>query len=306
MRHILRETWSGLKRNRAMAFAVMVTMWVSLSLFGVSVLVAEQVDVMKGRWYDKIEISVFLCTRVSGGASGSAAGNCEPGQDTTAAQRDLIRTRLEANPDVLEVIYESKEERYADFLETYKDSPIKDTLTVDNMQDAFRIKLKDPENYEGVMNEAMTLPGVQTVQDLHSILDPLFAALNALVWGARGLAALLIFAAAVQISNTIKLSAFTRRKELGIMRLVGASNAYITLPFVLESLVSAIGAIICSALTVAAVVQFVIIDKARPLIKTLAWIGWDSAWTAILWIAVAGIALGIVPPLLSTRRYLNV
>ncbi|MDR1354872.1 MAG: permease-like cell division protein FtsX [Propionibacteriaceae bacterium] len=306
MRHILRETWSGLKRNRAMAFAVMVTMWVSLSLFGVSVLVAEQVDVMKGRWYDKIEISVFLCTKVHGGATDLSANTCEPGQETTPAQRELIQTRLEANPDVQEVLYESKGERFADFQEAYKNSPIKDTFTAEDMQDSFRIKLKDPEQYEGVMNEAVTLPGVQAVQDLHQVLDPLFAALNALVWGARGLAALLIFAAAVQIANTIKLSAFTRRKELGIMRLVGASNSYITLPFVLESLAAAVGAIICSGLTVAALVKFVVIDRAKPFIDTLAWIGWDAAWVAILWIAVTGVALGVIPPLLSTRRYLNV
>ncbi|MDR0435387.1 MAG: permease-like cell division protein FtsX, partial [Propionibacteriaceae bacterium] len=151
MRHILRETFSGLKRNGSMTFAVMVTMWVSLSLFGISVLIAEQVDVMKGRWYDKIEISVFLCTRVSAGAAGNAASNCEPGQDATPAQRELIRSRLEANPDVLEVFYESREERYADFLEEYKNSPLKDIFTVENMQDAFRIKLKDPENYAGVV-----------------------------------------------------------------------------------------------------------------------------------------------------------
>jgi cell division transport system permease protein len=286
-----------------MAFSVMVTMWVSLSLFGISVLVAEQVDALQSRWYGKIEISIFLCTELS---SGLGVGNCEPGQATTPAQKELVRNRLEANPDVSEVIYESQQERYEAFLETYKDSPIQDTITVDNIQDAFRVKLKNPENYEGVLAEAKTLPGVQNVSDVHQILDPLFSALNALVWGARGLAALLIFAAAVQISNTIKLSAFTRRKELGIMRLVGASSGYITLPFVLESLVSAIGAIIFSGLTVAALMQFVIIDKAKPSIQTLEWIGWGSAWTAILWIAVAGVALGTIPPLLSTRRYLNV
>jgi cell division transport system permease protein len=289
-----------------MTFAVMVTMWVSLSLFGASVLVTEQVDMMKGRWYEQIEISVFLCTKVSAGAGGAAAGNCEPGQETTDAQRELIEERLNANPEVERVYYETKAEAYEEYQRMYANSPLVDVLEMDQMQDSFRVKLKDPENYRGVVAEAKTLPGVQNVQDLHQVLDPLFSVLNALIWGARFLALLLILAAATQIGNTIKLSAFTRRRELGIMRLVGASNGYITMPFVMESLVAALGGIILSALTVLACVKFVIIDRAQVSIKALAWIGWPSAWVAILWISVAGVALAVIPTLLSSRKYLAV
>lgn len=304
MRHTLRESWSGIRRNFSMTIAVAVTMWVSLSLFGASLLTMSQVDLMKGRWYDKIEISVFLCTKDSGGSR--ASGNCEPGQSITDAQRQLIRDRLEANPEVDTVFYETKAEAYADFVETYRNSPIQDSLTVDQMQDSFRIKLKDPENYQGVTAEARTLPGVQAVQDLHSVLDPLFAALNALRWGTMAMSALLLLAAALQIGNTIRLSAFSRRREIGIMRLVGASNTYIMLPFLLESLFAGIIGIVLAGATLSAGIKFIVIDKAQVSIKSLAWIGWPEGWLAMIWVAGVGVILSIIPTLIATRKYLKV
>ena len=99
MRHTLRETWSGLKRNMAMTVAVIVTMSVSLSLFGLGLLTSMEVDLVKDRWYDKVEISVFLCVERSTG------GRCEAGKATTDAQREAIKSALQANPEVQEVFY---------------------------------------------------------------------------------------------------------------------------------------------------------------------------------------------------------
>ena len=113
MRHIFSETWSGLRRNFSMTVAVIVTMWVSLSLFGGGLMIMQQVDLMKGGWYDKIEISVYLCTEETTG------GTCEPGQATTDGQREYIEKRLNANPEVLQVFYESKEEAYVKALHTW-------------------------------------------------------------------------------------------------------------------------------------------------------------------------------------------
>jgi len=304
MRHTLSETWTSLKRNVSMTMSVVVTMWVSLSLFGVSLLMMQQVTMMKGYWYDKIEISVFLCTTLSGGSS--QPGTCEPGQATTDAQRELIKTSLEANPDVQKVIYESREQAFAEFQQTYKNSPILGTLTVDQMQDSFRVKLVNPQNYQGVVAQAKTMQGVQNVQDLRAVLDPLFTVLNALRWGTMGLAVLLLLAAALQIGNTIRLTAFTRRREIGIMRLVGASNAYITMPFLLESLVAGILGIAAACGTLAVAMKFLIIDRAQVSIKSLAWIGWHELYVAMLVLGIVGVVLAIIPTLIATRRYLQV
>ncbi len=123
------------------------------------------------------------------------------------------------------------------------------------------MKLKDPEQYQGVVSSVIGLKGVQKVQDLRQYLDPFFSWLNLLQWGTLAASALLLFAAALQIGNTIRLATFARRREIGIMRLVGASNLYITLPFLLEALISAIVGAGLACATLAAGVYFVIMRK---------------------------------------------
>lgn len=300
MRHTLRETWSGLKRNIAMTIAVIVTMGVSLSLFGAGLLTSMEVDLVKGRWYDKIEISVFLCTEFTQG------GTCEPGKATTDAQREQILATLEANPEVEEVFYESKDEAYEEFKRVFADSPILGSRTAEQMQDSFRIKLKNPENYEGVVSEATGMQGVQNVQDLHRILDPMFNWLNALKWATIGMSVLLLVAASLQIANTIRMAAFTRRREIGIMKLVGASNFYILLPFLLESLIAGLIGVLTASGTLALGYYLVIDQNAKTSIQALPWIDWSHLTSAILAVAVVGVALAIIPTLLATRKYLRV
>ncbi|HEY5846202.1 MAG TPA: permease-like cell division protein FtsX [Microlunatus sp.] len=301
-RHIFSETFSGLRQNLTMTLAVVMTMWVSLSLFGAGLLANQQVALMKGRWYDKIEISVFLCTPVTRGEQ------CEPGQSVTQAQTNAIQTTLEANPEVAPggVFFESKQQAYEEFQKAYEGNPIQDSLTVDEMQESFRVKLKNPEEYEGVVSSVVGLKGVQTVQDLRRYLDPFFSWLNLLQWGTIIASALLLFAAALQIGNTIRLAAFARRREIGIMRLVGASNLYITLPFLFEAVIAALLGALLACATLASGVYFVIKRKAEVSIQSLPWIGWNQTVLAMVGVAVVGLVLSIIPTLITTRKYLRV
>lgn len=301
MRHTLTETWSGLRRNASMTLAVVVTMWVSLTLFGAGLMTAQQVDRFKDDWYDRVEISVFLCVPDSRG------GNCQAGESVTEAQRTEIEAALKSNPEVAEVFYETKEQAYAQFREYYANNdPILKATTVDKMQDSFRVKLKNPEEYQGVVSAVSGMPGVQLVQDLRKILDPMFTWLNLARWATVGLSALLLLAAALQIGNTIRMAAYSRRREIGIMRLVGASNWYIMLPFLLESLIAAIGGALLACLTLAAVEQFVIIGKAQAEIQTIRWIEWPNVGVAMASLAVVAVVLSIIPTLIATRRFLRV
>jgi cell division transport system permease protein len=301
-RHIFSETRSGLRQNLTMTLAVIMTMWVSLSLLGAGLLANQQVDLMKGRWYDKIEISIFLCTKDTRG------DQCQPGQDATQAQKDQIQQTLTSNPEVAPdgVYFESKDEAFAEFQRAYEGNPIQDSLTVDQMQESFRVKLKNPEQYEGVVSAVIGLPGVQTVQDLRKYLDPFFSWLNLLQWGTIIASALLLLAAALQIGNTIRLAAFARRREIGIMRLVGASNLYITLPFLFEAVISAVLGVALACATLASVVYFIIMRKAEVSIQSLPWIGWHQAFLAMAGVAIVGLLLAIIPTLITTRKYLRV
>ena len=129
-RHTLSETRAGLRQNLTMTLAVIMTMWVSLSLFGAGLLASQQVNLMKGRWYDKIEISIFLCAKDTRG------DQCDPGQDVTQGQKDEILRTLEGNPEVAQdgIYFETKQEAYAEFQRAYEGSPIQDSLTVEQMQ----------------------------------------------------------------------------------------------------------------------------------------------------------------------------
>ena len=140
MRHTFAEAWGGLRRNASMTLAVVVTMWVSLSLFGAGLLAAQQVDLLKSRWYDKIEISVFLCVK------DVRADTCDKGLDATDAQKATILAAIQANPETQTVYYESKQEAFAEFQRVFSGSSIEDSLTVEQMQDSYRVKLKDPRN----------------------------------------------------------------------------------------------------------------------------------------------------------------
>ena len=301
-RHIFSETASGLRQNLTMTLAVVMTMWVSLSLFGAGLLANQQVDLMKGRWYDKIEISVFLCTKDTRG------DQCEAGQDVTQAQKDAIRQTLLTNPEVAPegVYFESKAEAFEEFQRAYEGNPIQDSLTMEQMQESFRVKLKNPETYQGVVSSVVGLQGVQNVRDLRQYLDPFFQALRVLQWGTIAAAGLLLLAAALQIGNTIRLAAFARRREIGIMRLVGASNLYITLPFLFEAIVAGLIGVALACVTLASLVYFVIMQKAEVSSQSLPWIGWNQALIAMAGVAIVGLLLSIIPTLITTRKYLRV
>ena len=262
-RHILSETRAGLRQNLTMTLAVIMTMWVSLSLFGAGLLASQQVDLMKGRWYDKIEISIFLCAKDTRG------DQCDPGQDVTQGQKDEIQRTLEGNPEVA--------------------------------QDGIYFETK-----QGVVSSVVGLRGVQKVQDLHQLLDPFFRALNVLQWSTAGASALLLLASALQIGNTIRLATFARRREIGIMRLVGASNFYITMPFLLGAVISALLGVALACLTMAAGVYFWIIRGVRNSIRFIAWIGWQQTAIAMLGVVAVGLVLAVIPTLVTTRRYLRV
>ncbi|RRD07400.1 FtsX-like permease family protein [Arachnia propionica] len=283
-----------------MTIAVIVTTSVSLTLFGLGLLTSQEVELVKSRWYDKIEISVFLCTERTTG------GTCEDGKETTDAQREAIRTALEANPEVKEVFYETKAEAFAEFQRVFKDSPVLASRTEEQMQDSFRIKLVNPENYRGVVSEAQGLQGVQNVQDLKGVLDPVFRALNMLQWATLGMSVLLLVAAALQISTTIRMAAFTRRREIGIMRLVGASNFYILLPFLLESLVAALLGVLLASAALGTTYVLVIDNYLRQKVLALPWIGQSHLMVTLGAIAAVGIALSIIPTLLAARKYLRI
>ncbi len=110
----------------------------------------------------------------------------------------------------------------------------------------------------------------------------------------------------LQVGNTIRMAAYSRRREIGIMRLVGASRMYIQLPFVLESVLAALLGVALAAGALAAFMHFVVEGVLVPNSDIIAWIDWADAGSAIAWVGLVGAGLALVPTLVMTRKYLKV
>ena len=305
---VLSEIASGLRRNLSMVVSVILVTFVSLTFVGSAALLQSQVGKMKGYWYDKVQVAIYLCAPSSTGpncpvdASGAATA-------ATDAQRQGVEDLLnsaELKPYVAQYEYESPQDAYKHFLEQFGGTSMADSIKADELPASFRVKLVDPEKYPVINERFSTLPGVDEVQAQRKYLDSVFQFINAASLVAVIIAAVMIVCAVLLVATTIRLSAFTRRRETGIMRLVGASKSVIQLPFVLEGVIaSAIGALLASGV-LWAVLQFVVQDGLAKDTPQVAFIGPSE----MLWVApgllIIGILLAGTASLLTLRRYLKV
>jgi cell division transport system permease protein len=296
---ILSEIGIGLRRNLTMTIAVIVTTAVSLAFFGFGLLFNRQVDQMKDFWYDKVEVSVFLC------GQDSESPSCAAGE-VSQAQREQIQSDLRGMPEVANVFYESKQQAYTRFKEQFKESAIADNVTADQMPESFRVKLKNPEQFPIVATAFAGRDGVEQVQDQKALLEKFFRVLNYLKAGAWGLALIMIVVAVLLISNTIRVAAFSRRRETGIMKLVGASSFSIQLPFLLEGAIAGlIGALMASGAI--ALFQSQVVERvARPAFPFTDFVGWADYWGTVKFIIPVGVALAALASFLTLRKYLRV
>ena len=295
---LLSEVRIGLRRNLTMTFAVIVTTAISLSLLGIGLLSNAQVNAMKDYWYDKIEVSVYLCGSLS--ESPSCAGGV-----VTPEQRMAIKTDLDALPVVQSVFYESQSEAYTRFQERFKDSAIAQNVTADQLPESFRVKLKDPTQFAVVVSAFSGRPGVDVVQDQRTILEKFFKLLNVLRNGALLVGLFSVLTAGLLISNTLRIAAFNRRRETGVMKLVGASSWSIQLPFLLEGIFSAlIGWGFATGLL--AGLKAVVDSKVAPLLTFTNFFGWNEVWIAYDWLLLAGFTVSTLASAITLRRYLKV
>ncbi len=296
--YVFQEIGTGLRRNLTMTIAVVVTVTISLFLLGLALLMRAQASTMKDYWYDRVEISVFMCNAYDTGEQ------CATGQVNEEQKATILQT-LEAHPEVESVEFESQQQAYERFQERFQES-IAESITADQLQESYRVKLKNPERYEGVVSAIAGLPGVNQVVDLRELLSDFFRMLSYIQRGALALAGLGVLAALLLIANTVRVAAFSRRRETGIMRLVGASNFYIQLPFVVEAAIAGLigGAVACGFL---AIVEATAIQRvAAPALSFTSWVGWSDVIAIMPILLITGVAMAAVTGFITLRRYLRV
>jgi cell division transport system permease protein len=303
--HIFAELGTGLRRNISMTVSLIVTMFVSLSMVGFAFMLSTQTDRTEEFWGDRLQIQVLLCAETTN------TGSCVEGQ-VTDAERTAVEEALNGNPQVESIEYNSQRDAYDRAKERFsQDDTYKEAFQVADVKDfnaSYFVTLKDPHQYESVESQVSEMPGVAGTKNLIDYLEPLYVALDYLWWFSVATAGFLIVAAILQVSNTIRLTAYARRREIGIMRLVGASSWHIQLPFLLESLLAAMIAGVLACLALASLIQFlvkgVILDSSMAVVTK--WIGWNEAvYAGVVTLAFA-VLLGLIPTLVMTRKYLNV
>src|SRR3954447_5515851 len=302
LQFILSEIGLGLRRNLSMTISVILVTFVSLTFVGSAALLQIQIGKMKDDWYDKVEVSVFLCPQ------NSSAPTCASGE-VTADQRADIEAAL-ASPEIkpfIEHIYtESKDDAFKAFQKQFKDQAWTAAVTVDDMNSSFRIKLTDPQKYQLVADVVSGRPGVEDVQDQQRLFDKLFSVLNHATLLAGGLAAVMLLAAVLLITTTIRLSALSRRRETGIMRLVGASTFFIQLPFMLEG---AIAATVGALLAVGGLwlgVEYLVDDWLGESVSWIPYVSTADVWTIAPILVVVAILLAAISSLVTLSRYTKV
>ena len=240
------DIWTGLRRNKSMALSVVLVTMVSMYLLGLGLLAQRQAETMKGYWYDRVQVSIYLCPQ------NALQLNCD-GKGVTTDERDTIRSQLEQMKPLVERVYhETEQQAYDRFQEYYKNSPVAGNVQVGDIPESFRVQLSDPTKYEVVVSSFEGAPGVASVQDQEKVLKKFFDIINVITAFAVALAALMAACAALLMATTIRQAAFIRRREIGIMRLVGASNWTIRMPFITEMvIVSVLGTSIAIGLLVA-------------------------------------------------------
>jgi cell division transport system permease protein len=300
---ILGEVGGGFRRNLSMVVSVILVTFISLTFFGAAILLQFQIAQTKGYWYDRAQVTVYFCTDVDQAAK---CGQTEASKD----QVEAVGAQLDGptlKPYIKHAYFQTHKQEYENFQRQFKNTPAAQLATPDLLPETYRINLKDPDQSEVVIDQIKGMPGVESVADQRSLLEPIFAIMNAGSLTAVGIAALMLITAVLLISTTIRLSAFSRRRELGIMRLVGASNRFIQTPFILEGVLAALIGAVLAAGAVVAIVQFFVQGYLAPAIPgfTIS-VGLGDALLVAPILIVVGALLAALSASVAIRRYLKV
>ncbi|MBK5248477.1 MAG: ABC transporter permease [Actinomycetales bacterium] len=302
VRFVLSQIGNGLRRNLAMGISVVLVTFISLTFVGAAVLLQTQINNMKDDWYDRVEVSVFLCPQTS------YAPTCAGGE-VTEDQMAQIESVLESEAlsSYVDTVYvETKDQAFAAFQSQFGDQGWAQRITVDQMQLSFRVKLHDPEQYQVVADELSGREGVEEVVDQRQILEPLFLILNRTTILSAGLAALMTVTAVMLITTTIRLSAMSRSRETSIMRLVGASNLFIQLPFMLEGAIAALLGALLAIGGLWLAVRYLVEDWLAESVRWVNFVDTTDVLTVAPILIAIGIGLAGISSLVTLSRYTKV
>jgi cell division transport system permease protein len=228
---LFNEVFTGLRRNVTMTIAMILTTAVSLAMLGGGLLSVMIAGKTQDLFMDRVEIRLYLNDTVSATDIDCSLDICQP-----------LMTDLKKTDGVVSVQFVNSDEAKEEATKvTFKDQPeMLDMLKDTRLPASLRVKMTDANEYHRVFESYHQRPGVQSVLNEKDTVDRLVGVFNGLRNAAFGLAALQALAALLLIANMVQIAAFSRREEVGIIRMVGATRWYTQLPFLLEAVVAAL------------------------------------------------------------------
>ena len=298
---VLSEALSGLRRNASMVISVVLVTFVSLTFVGAAILMQMQIGQMKDYWADRAQVAVYMCTSIS------QADTCTGGV-ATAEQLDAVSAKLDGPalaPLIRDLRFETRDEAYANAIDLLG-ADYASVITAEQLNETYWINLVDQSQSDVIVEAFSGQDGVEEVKDQLQYLEPLFSALTVATYIAVGIAALMLIAAVLLIATTIRLSAYARRREIGIMRLVGASNRFIQTPFILEGVFAALLGSVLAGGAVLAGVHFGVNQYLRQRIEFVtSWVSIADAWVVIPVLILIGVLLAALSAGFAIRRWLR-
>lgn len=287
--YVVRETASNLRRNLLMTAAAILTVAVSLSLVGGALLLKQGVSKASLQWRGGVELSVFMLP------------------DATPEQNEAVERELSQMPEVRRFTFVDQQAAYAEFKEMFANSPdLVESVEPKDLPPSYRVVPKRAEFVDVVGGRFEKRPGVKEVVFARDVVETLLKVTRALQIGIVTVAGVLLLSAVLLILNTIQMAIFARRREVAVMKLVGATNWFIRVPFMLEGMVQGIlGA--TAAFAVVALVRNLLAGAVgqNTLGNQLLPPAGDVVGTG-LFVLFAGAAIGAVGSAFAVRRFLDV
>jgi cell division transport system permease protein len=302
LRFVFSELSNSLRRNSLMMFAVVVITAFSMLILSAALLVRSQVNITKHSFYQKLQVSVWLCPENSPHPQCPTQAN--------DVQIQAIQSQLNSlRPLVTNVDFVDQDQAWSIFKDLFANQPdLINNTDPKALPESFVVKLSDPKKFDVISTAVKGMPGVDIVQNQDDFLHKLFGIMNAVRFTALAATGVLIVAAGVLIGVAVQVAAASRRRETGIMRLVGASRLYIQLPFLLEGVLAAlIGALIGFA-GVAAIKHFLVDGKLKAIVPVLGGrlIGWAEVYATLPWLIGLSVVVAALASFVTLRRYLTV
>ena len=286
--YYLRETFQGLRRNGLVAFAAVSTAFIALFMVGGALLVSREVNLLIDFSTADVEVSVFLQ------------------KDINPIQQLHLGNLLREMPEVASVRFESPEEAYQRFVKIFRNQEaLVSNVGPDALPASFQVKLKNPEQFAVVAQRLKGELGIDNIRDNREILKRLFAVIHVFRVGVLTVALIMLVSSAALIGNTVRMAVFARRKEIGIMRLVGATNWHIRVPFLIEGLIEGLlGAGV--AILGLFIMKLAFIDPLRGKLGFLPLVGTPDIVYTVAPLLILSVFVSAVASLFAMRRFLEV